>query len=165
MPRRSAGLLLFRRTAGLEVLLAHPGGPLHAHKDVWGLPKGEYSDDEEPLAAAYREYGEEIGVARPDGEPLPLGEITQKGGKRVVAWALEGDLDTTQVRSNTFGMSWQGRWQEFPEIDRAGWFTVAEARRKILPAQEPFLDRLQDALRADLRPPAAPTRPADPRLR
>lgn len=146
MPRRSAGLLLFRRTAGLEVLLAHPGGPLHVHKDVWGVPKGEYAESEEPLAAAYREYGEEIGVAPPDGEPLPLGEITQKGGKHVVAWALEGDLDSREVQSNTFGMQWQGRWQEFPEIDRAEWFTIEQARRKIRPAQEPFLDRLQELL-------------------
>ncbi|MCW2601620.1 MAG: hydrolase [Frankiales bacterium] len=146
MPRTSAGLLLFRRTPGLEVLLAHPGGPLHARKDIWGVPKGEYTDEEEPLAAAYREYTEEIGIAPPDGEPLPLGEITQKGGKHVLAWALEGDLDTTQVRSNTFGMQWQGRWQEFPEIDRAQWFPLDEARRKIRAAQEPFLDRLQAAL-------------------
>lgn len=142
VPRRSAGLLLFRRAPQLQVLLAHPGGPLHAGKDVWTVPKGEYADDEEPLAAAYREYGEEIGVAPPDGDPLPLGEVTQKGGKRVLAWALEGDLDVAQVRSNLFGMQWQGRWQQFPEVDRAEWFDLPTARRKILPAQEPFLDRL-----------------------
>lgn len=146
MPRRSAGLLLFRRAQVLEVLLAHPGGPLHAHKDVWTVPKGEYTDEEEPLAAAYREYGEEIGVAPPEGDPLDLGEITQKGGKRVVAWALEGDLDVAEVHSNLFGMRWQGRWQEFPEIDRAQWFTVEAARGKINPRQEPFLDRLLDLL-------------------
>jgi predicted NUDIX family NTP pyrophosphohydrolase len=146
VPRRSAGLLLFRRTPSLEVLLAHAGGPLHANKDVWGVPKGEYTDDEEPLVAAYREYGEEIGVAPPEGEPLPLGEITQKGGKHVVAWALEGDLDPALVTSNTFGMQWQGRWQEFPEIDRAEWFTIDQARQKIRAAQEPFLDRLLELL-------------------
>ena len=146
MVRRSAGLLLFRRAQGIEVLLAHPGGPRHARKDVWTVPKGEYTDDEGPLAAAYREFGEEIGVPAPAGEPLPLGEITQKGGKRVLAWALEGDLDVTQVRSNLFGMQWQGRWQEFPEVDRAEWFDVPTARRKIRAAQEPFLDRLQDLL-------------------
>jgi predicted NUDIX family NTP pyrophosphohydrolase len=142
MPKRSAGLLLFRRRPDLEVLLAHPGGPLHAGKDVWTVPKGEYDDTEEPLAAAYREYGEEIGVAPPDGDPLPLGEVTQKSGKRVVAWGLEGDLDTSEVTSNLFGMRWHGRWQEFPEVDRAEWFDLATARGKIMPAQEPFLDRL-----------------------
>jgi predicted NUDIX family NTP pyrophosphohydrolase len=143
VPKRSAGLLLFRRAPALEVLLAHPGGPLHAGSDVWTVPKGEYDDAEEPLSAAYREYGEEIGVAPPDGDPLPLGEVTQKSGKRVVAWALEGDLDTSQVRSNLFGMQWRGRWQEFPEVDRAQWFDLESARRKIMPAQEPFLDRLR----------------------
>jgi predicted NUDIX family NTP pyrophosphohydrolase len=143
MAKRSAGLLLYRRTTdGIEVLLAHPGGPLHARKDVWGLPKGEYLQDEEPLAAAYREWEEEIGHAPPAGAALDLGEITQKGGKKVLAWALEGDLDPATVRSNLFGMQWQGRWQEFPEIDRAEWFPIADARRKILPAQEDFLDRL-----------------------
>jgi predicted NUDIX family NTP pyrophosphohydrolase len=143
MTKRSAGLLLFRRGPdGLEVLLAHPGGPLHARRDVWGIPKGEYTDDEEPKAAAYREYAEEIGHPPPDGEALELGEITQKGGKRVLAWALEGDLDPATVSSNLFGMTWQGRWQEFPEIDRAAWFPIDVARTKVLPAQEPFLDRL-----------------------
>jgi predicted NUDIX family NTP pyrophosphohydrolase len=143
MAKRSAGLLLFRRSPdGLEVLLAHPGGPLHARKDVWGLPKGEYTDEEEPRAAAYREYAEEIGHPAPDGAPLELGEITQKGGKKVLAWAVEGDLDPALVQSNLFGMTWQGSWQEFPEIDRAAWFPVEAARAKILPAQEPFLDRL-----------------------
>lgn len=142
MPRTSAGLLLFRWTPGLEVLLAHPGGPLHARRDVWGVPKGEYAGDEQPLAAAYREYAEEIGHAPPAGDPLELGEVVQKGGKRVVAWALEGDLDPTTVSSNHFRMQWQGRWQEFPEIDRAGWFDLETARTKILAAQTPFLDRL-----------------------
>ena len=148
MPRRSAGLLLFRRTPDLEVLLAHPGGPLHAHKDVWGVPKGEYGDGEQPQTAAYREYEEEIGSPAPVGPALDLGEITQRGGKRVLAWAVEGDLDPATVRGNLFGMQWQGRWQEFPEIDRAQWFTVAAARAKILPAQAPFLDRLLDLLSA-----------------
>jgi predicted NUDIX family NTP pyrophosphohydrolase len=139
---KSAGLLLYRRSPELEVLLAHPGGPLHARKDVWTVPKGEYGDDEEPLVAAYREYTEEIGHPPPPGDPLDLGEITQRSGKRVVAWALEGDVDVSTVASNLFGMSWQGRWQEFPEVDRAEWFDLPTARRKILPAQEPFLSRL-----------------------
>jgi predicted NUDIX family NTP pyrophosphohydrolase len=147
MAKRSAGLLLFRHCSHeLEVLLAHPGGPLHAHKDVWGLPKGEYTDEEDPRAAAYREYAEEIGHAPPEGKATALGEILQKGGKRVIAWAVEGDLDPSLVRSNLFGMVWQGRWQEFPEIDRAAWFDLPTARTKILPAQEPFLDRLLDLL-------------------
>lgn len=146
MPKRSAGLLLFRRTPLLQVLLAHPGGPRHAHKDVWGVPKGEYGEDEEPLAAAYREYAEEIGFPPPAGEPLALGEITQKGGKRVVAWALEGDLDPALVSSNLFGMQWQGSWQQFPEIDRADWFDLDAAARKIMPAQLPFLERLEALL-------------------
>jgi predicted NUDIX family NTP pyrophosphohydrolase len=135
--KRSAGLLLFRRSPELQVLLAHPGGPLHARKDVWTVPKGEYGDAEEPLAAAYREYAEELGSPAPDGDPLPLGEVTQKSGKRVIAWALEGDLDPATVRSNLFGMTWQGRWQEF---------AIPEARAKVMPAQEPFLDRLLELL-------------------
>ncbi len=149
MPRRSAGLLLFRRRPALEVLLAHPGGPLFATRDVWGIPKGEYDETEPALAAAYREFAEELGSAPPDGDPLPLGEIRQKGGKLVTAWAVEGDLDPTLVVSNLFTMTWpprSGRLQEFPEIDRAQWFGVEVARAKILPAQEPFLDRLVDAL-------------------
>ena len=146
VPRRSAGLLLYRRVPELEVLLVHPGGPLHARRDVWGVPKGEYPPDEPPLEAAYREFAEELGVAPPDGEPLPLGEVVQKGGKRVVTWALEGDVDPADLRSNLFTMVWQGRAQQFPEVDRAEWFTVAQARTKVLPAQEPFLDRLLDHL-------------------
>lgn len=153
MPKRSAGLLLYRLVPDspgprVEVLLAHPGGPLHARKDVWSVPKGEYGDDEQPLAAAYREWAEEIGHPPPAGEPIELGEIVQKGGKRVVAWALAGDLDPATVVSNTFTMTWQGRRQEFPEIDRADWFDLAAARAKILPAQESFLDRLATELGA-----------------
>lgn len=153
MAKRSAGILLFRRTpatSGVEVLLAHPGGPLHAKKhakkDVWTVPKGEYDDSEVPIAAAYREFREELGHPVPDGPALDLGEVTQKGGKRVVAWAVEGDLDPATAESNTFGMTWQGRWQEFPEIDRVAWFDVPTARTRINPAQEAFLDRLADLL-------------------
>lgn len=146
MPKRSAGVLLYRRTPVVEVLLAHPGGPLHARKDVWTLPKGEYDETESPLQAALREYAEELGHPAPTGEPLALGEITQKSGKRVVAFALEGDLDVATVASNTFSMVWAGRRQEFPEIDRAQWFDLEAARRKIMPAQEPFLDRLVELI-------------------
>jgi predicted NUDIX family NTP pyrophosphohydrolase len=145
--RRSAGILLFRRTSPqLEVLLVHPGGPFFAHRDVWGIPKGEYDGTEEPLDAAYREFEEETGFAAPEGEPLPLGEITQRGGKRVVAWALEGDLDAEKVVSNTFTMPWRGRIQAFPEIDEAAWFSLTEAAEKMSDSQQPFLERLVERL-------------------
>lgn len=133
----------------------HPGGPVWARRDagVWSIPKGEYTDDEDPLAAARREFAEELGfppaLAVPDAEPLDLGEIRQKSGKRVRAWALEGDLDAEQARSNTFSMQWpprSGRTQEFPEVDRAEWFGLDEAREKLNPAQVPLLDRLTEAL-------------------
>jgi predicted NUDIX family NTP pyrophosphohydrolase len=152
MPERSAGILLYRvDDRGLEVLLVHPGGPFFARKDdgAWGIPKGLYEDDEEPLAAARREFAEELGSPCPGGRALDLGEIRQKNGKRVTAWALEGDLDADAITSNTFTIEWpprSGRRQEFPEIDRAGWFTLDAARVKILAAQAPLLDRLAEAL-------------------
>jgi predicted NUDIX family NTP pyrophosphohydrolase len=152
MPERSAGILLYRvGDRGLEVLLVHPGGPFFARKDdgAWGIPKGLYEDDEEPLAAARREFAEELGSPCPDGPALDLGEIRQKNGKRVTAWALEGDLDAETITSNTFTIEWpprSGRRQEFPEIDRAGWFALDAARVKILAAQAPLLDRLAEQL-------------------
>jgi predicted NUDIX family NTP pyrophosphohydrolase len=155
MPERSAGILLYRvGDRGLEVLLVHPGGPFFARKDdgAWGIPKGLYEDDEEPLAAARREFAEELGSPCPDGPALDLGEIRQKNGKRVTAWALEGDLDADTITSNTFTIEWpprSGRRQEFPEIDRAGWFTLDAARVKILAAQAPLLDRLAEALETE----------------
>ena len=129
----------------------HPGGPLWARRDagVWSIPKGEYADDEEPLAAARREFAEELGMPAPDGEALELGEIRQKSGKRVRAWGLPGDLDAAQIQSNTFSMQWpprSGRLQEFPEVDRAQWFGLAEAREKLNPAQVELLERLSDML-------------------
>jgi predicted NUDIX family NTP pyrophosphohydrolase len=144
--RRSAGILLYRREPLLQVLLVHPGGPFFANRDVWGIPKGEYGGAEEPIAAAYREFEEETGFPAPPGDPLPLGEVTQKGGKRVVAWALEGDLDADKVVSNTFQMPWRGRIQSFPEIDKAAWFTLREAAEKMSESQQPFLDRLLEQL-------------------
>ena len=144
--RRSAGLLLYRRRARLEVLLVHPGGPFFAGKDVWGIPKGEYLSAEEPLAAAYREFAEETGFPPPDGDPIPLGEVVQRGGKRVVAWALEGDLDVAQLVSNTFSMPWRGRVRAFPEVDEGRWFSVDEARRRMSQAQGELVDRLLEAL-------------------
>ena len=147
MPRRSAGLLMYRRSAGtLEVLLVHPGGPFWMKKDAgaWSIPKGEYEAGEEALAAAAREFQEETGlVAR--GPYTPLTPIRQPGGKVVEAWAFEGDCDAESLKSTTFSLEWprgSGRRQEFPEVDRAGWFGLDEARRKILPAQAALLDEL-----------------------
>jgi predicted NUDIX family NTP pyrophosphohydrolase len=150
MAKRSAGVLLYRNGRdGREVLLVHPGGPFWAKRDAgaWSIPKGEYADGEDPRAAARREFEEELGSALPAGAPLrELGEVRQKNGKLVVAWAAEGDFDASAARSNTFEMEWpprSGRRQEFPEIDRAEWFPLAQAREKLLPAQAAFLDRLE----------------------
>jgi len=126
----------------------HPGGPYWAKRDLgaWSIPKGEYDDDEDPLACARREFAEELGSEPPAGtEPVDLGEVRQKGGKVVMAWAIAGDLDAAAIRSNTFEMEWpprSGRRQAFPEVDRAGWFEAAEAREKLVPAQAAFVDRL-----------------------
>lgn len=150
MSKVSAGLLLWRRNGdgSVEVLLGHPGGPYFARKDTWTVPKGEYSQGEDPLAAAYREFTEELGAAPPPGEPVPLGHA-QASGKVNTVWALEGDLDATTTSSNTVTIEWpprSGRLQEFPEIDRVGWFDLATARAKIFATQQPFLDRLAEHL-------------------
>ncbi len=149
MPVRSAGLLLHRTspTGSTEVLLVHPGGPFWARRDegAWSIPKGEYVDGEDPLAAARREFFEELGRAAPDGPAVPLGEVRQKGGKRVLAWAVEGDLDPATVVSNSFAVEWprgSGRLRNYPEVDRAEWFGLEEARRRILESQRPLLDAL-----------------------
>ncbi|TPQ18513.1 NUDIX domain-containing protein [Streptomyces sporangiiformans] len=148
--RRSAGLLLFRRTAnGIEVLLGHMGGPFFSRRDVgaWSVPKGEYEPDEAAWAAARREFQEELGLAPPDGEAVPLGEVRQTNGKVVTAWAIEADLDVTTVAPGTFTMEWprgSGRIQEFPEIDRVEWLDVGRARAVIVKAQAAFLDRLAE---------------------
>ncbi len=149
--KRSAGILLHRRSSdgALEVLLVHPGGPFWAKKDLgaWSIPKGEYEDGEDALAAARREFAEELGSPAADGELVALGEVRQKSGKVVTAWALEGDIDADAVTSNTFTMEWpprSGRTREFPEVDRAAWFGLDEARERILPAQAPLLDRLAE---------------------
>ena len=154
VPRRSAGLLLYRRTPadGVEVLLAHPGGPAWASRDLgaWTVPKGEYDHGEEDgLAVARREFEEEVGHPPPDGEARPLGEIRQKGGKLVQAWALEGDLDPATAKSNTLPFQWpprSGRWITIPEVDRVEWFAPDEARRRLKDTQVPFVERLLDAL-------------------
>jgi predicted NUDIX family NTP pyrophosphohydrolase len=148
MAKRSAGILLHRDTAdGPEVLLVHPGGPFWAKKDlgVWSIPKGEHDDGEDALAAALREFAEETGTVLPPAELRDLGTIRQRGGKVVQAWAAEGDLDADAVSSNTFTVEWpprSGRMREFPEVDRAAWFGLDEARERINPAQAAFLDRL-----------------------
>jgi len=146
--RRSAGIVLFRRTpAGPQVLLGHMGGPYWRRKDegAWTIPKGGYDDDEDAVEAARREYGEEIGHAVPDGELVDLGEVLQANGKLVVAWAVEGDLDPQTSVSNTFELEWpprSGRRQTYPELDRVAWFPLAEAGAKVVKAQSAFFDRL-----------------------
>ncbi len=151
MQRISAGLLLYRRHAeGLQVLLAHPGGPFWQKRDegFWTIPKGEVDADEELLATAQREFEEEIGF-RPTGQFIQLCPITQKGGKLVHAWAIEGDFDTATARSNTFTMEWppkSGKQVAFPEIDRAEFFSLDAARRKIKATQIPLLDELEKKL-------------------
>ncbi|TNC21630.1 NUDIX domain-containing protein [Amycolatopsis alkalitolerans] len=146
--RQSAGILLYRTVNGeLEVLLGHMGGPFWARKDAggWSLPKGEHEPDEEPEAAARREFTEELGLPVPDGVLAELGSVRQSGGKVVTAWALDGDVDPAQVVPGTFEMEWpkgSGQMREFPEMDRFAWFPLAEARVKLLKGQQPFLDRL-----------------------
>src|SRR5215831_13942958 len=145
--KRSAGVLMYRRGAsGLELLLVHPGGPFWKNKDLgaWSIPKGEYAEGEDPLAVAKRELEEETG-ARPSGVFLPLGDVVQGGGKVVTAFALAGDLDPATLRSNTFELEWpprSGRKASFPEVDRAQWFSPAEARAKILKGQSELIARL-----------------------
>jgi predicted NUDIX family NTP pyrophosphohydrolase len=151
--KRSAGILLYRRsTEGLEVLLGHMGGPFWARKDAaaWSIPKGECEPDEEPLAAARREFQEELGLPVPEGELVELGEVRQSGGKVVTAWALAGDLDPADVVPGTFEMEWprgSGKLKEFPEIDRAAWFDLATAEEKIVAGQRPLLGRLAELVR------------------
>jgi predicted NUDIX family NTP pyrophosphohydrolase len=151
-PKRSAGLLLYRRTrGGVEVLLAHPGGPLWANRDdgAWSIPKGEIEAGEDELAVARREFEEETGHEPPDGPCLALGEIRQKSGKEVVAWACEGELDPAAAHSNTFPLEWpprSGRFQDTPEVDRVDWFDLEGARRRLNPAQVPLVERLLDLL-------------------
>lgn len=147
MAKRSAGLLMFRKRGGkLEVFLVHPGGPLWVTKDdgVWSIPKGEYAEGEDPLETARREFEEETGL-RPIGQMIPLAEIEQPSGKVVHAWAFEGDFDPAKLRSNTFSMEWppkSGKVRQFPEVDRGGWFSLEEAKGKILKGQDGLLAEL-----------------------
>jgi len=145
--KRSAGILMYKRAEqGLMLLLVHPGGPFWAKKDLgaWSVPKGEYDEGEDALATAKREFCEELG-AEPRGDFQALGELVQPGRKLVTAWAVEGDFDPRNLKSNLFELEWppkSGRRLRFPEVDRAEWFAVADARRKILPGQSVFIDRL-----------------------
>ncbi len=151
--KTSAGILLYRRRGGaLEVFLVHPGGPFWAKKDLgaWSLPKGEFVEGEDPLAAAKREFTEETGFPL-DGELRPLRPLRQPSGKTIFAWAVEGDCDPAALRSNLFSMEWppkSGRQQEFPEVDRAAWFAIDEARERIIGGQAPFLDQLLEREKA-----------------
>jgi len=151
MPRHSAGLLLFRRTTqGIEVLLVHPGGPFWARKETagWSIPKGEINEDEDPLHAAHREFVEEVGFS-PEGEALPLTPVRQKGGKIIHAWAMEAEFEPERLHSSTFQLEWpphSGQLQEFPEVDRAAWFTIESAAERINPGQKPLLRELRTKL-------------------
>jgi predicted NUDIX family NTP pyrophosphohydrolase len=152
MAKKSAGLLMYRiRNKTLEVFLVHPGGPFWSKKDLgaWSIPKGEYDPDEETLEAAKREFKEETGL-EPQGDFRELTPIKQKGGKVVSSWFFQGDCNPESVRSNNFSLEWpskSGKFVEFPEIDRAAWYTIQEAREKILKGQTPFLDELLGILR------------------
>ncbi|MHA7649988.1 NUDIX domain-containing protein [Mycobacterium sp. ML4] len=148
MPKLSAGVLLYRiQTGVVQVLIAHPGGPFWVRRDegAWSIPKGEYAEGDDPWAAARREFAEELGLPVPDGPRTDLGSVKQPSGKVVTAFAVRGDLDVTDARSNVFEMEWprgSGRLREFPEVDRVDWFPVALARTKLLKGQRLFLDRL-----------------------
>ncbi len=147
MTKRSAGILMYKRTGkSLLLLLVHPGGPFWAKKDLgsWSIPKGEYSEDEDPFSVAKREFGEELGTL-PTGEFWELGQLVQPSKKVVTAWATEGDFDVSTLKSNLFELEWppkSGQRKLFPEVDRAEWFVPHDARRKILPGQADFIDRL-----------------------
>ena len=148
MPKLSAGLLLYRVTDGVvEVLIGHPGGPFWAKKDdgAWSIPKGEYTDGEDPWTAAQREFREELGFPPPEGQRIDFAPLKQPSGKIVTAFAVRGDLDIEGAVSNTFLLEWprgSGNFREYPEIDRVGWFSVAQARSKLLTGQRALLDRL-----------------------
>jgi predicted NUDIX family NTP pyrophosphohydrolase len=152
MPKRSSGILMYRHPlAGIELLLVHPGGPLWARKDwgAWSIPKGEYSEGEDPLTVAKREFEEETGARLEEGDFLGLGNIVQAGRKTVTAWAVDGDFDPSTLKSHEFELEWpprSGHKASFPEVDRAEWFSPAAARRKILPPQSEFIARLLTAI-------------------
>jgi predicted NUDIX family NTP pyrophosphohydrolase len=151
MAKKSAGILMYRFVGSrLEVFLVHPGGPFWAKKDAgaWSIPKGEFEEGENPLEAAKREFQEETGLSV-EGEFIPLGPVKQRSGKVVSAWAVEGNCDAKFIKSNTFSMEWppgSGKRREFPEVDRAEWFGIPEAKEKILPGQGLFLEEISQKL-------------------
>jgi predicted NUDIX family NTP pyrophosphohydrolase len=151
MAKKSAGILLYRMSKeALQVFLVHPGGPYWVKKDdgAWSIPKGEFEDDEDPLAAAKREFNEETGINL-YGEFIELEPVKQKSGKIVYAWAVEGNVDPTTIKSNSFEIEWpprSGKMKSFPEIDKAEWFTIIEAIQKINPAQSPLIKELQEKI-------------------
>ena len=154
--KNSAGLLLYRRRNGLEIFLVHPGGPFWKNKDAgaWSLPKGEIGEGKDPFQTAKREFTEETGFSI-DGEFRPLEPVKQSGGKVVHAWAVESDCDASRIRSNLFSLEWppkSGRTRDFPEVDRAAWFPIPEARSRIIPAQVGFIEQLISVLRAEKEP-------------
>lgn len=162
--KMTAGLLLYRRRGELEVFLVHPGGPFWAKKDAgaWSLPKGEIEEGEDPLETAKREFTEETGLPI-DGEFRPLTPVKQAGGKIVHAWAVEADCDPSKVRSNLFSLEWppkSGKRQDFPEVDRAAWFDIPEAGKRIIPAQSGFLDQLVALLEIANQSKPQPSKPA-----
>lgn len=154
MPKRSAALLVFRlpESSGLEVLIVHMGGPFWAKKNArgWSIPKGEYEEGEDPLAAALREFAEELGSPPPTGQIIELGDKRQPSGKVIRTYAVEGDFDASEIRSNTFELEWpkgSGRVQEFPEVDRASWMTAGQASQMLVKGQVPIIEALADYLR------------------
>lgn len=160
MKQFSAGLLVYRpKNNSVEVLIVHPGGPFWARKDLgaWSLPKGQYVQGEEPFAAARREFAEEIGQPAPDHEATSLGEVKLKSGKTISAWAVPGDLDAENIKSNPAQIEWpprSGKKLEFPEVDRAGWFDLSTAMQKLHPAQAEFVTRLAEHLGVKTKKPA-----------
>jgi len=170
MRKKSAGLLVYRQGAGqLEVFLVHPGGPFWAKKDdgSWSVPKGEFSEGENPLEAARREFEEETGVAM-TGDFEPLDPVKQPGGKIIYIWLVRGDLDPASIKSDLFSIEWpprSGITQQFPEVDRAAWFATDAARRKILKGQVPFIDQLERRLETGQRSDAVKVRSSEPKRR
>lgn len=156
MKKQSAGLLLFKRTKkGVEVLIGHPGGPFWAKRSQgsWSIPKGEITTDEDMFTAAKREFAEELGAPAPEGDYISLGDAKQPSGKVVYIWAYEADFDASHIASNLFEMEWppkSGQTQQFPELDKAGWFTLAEAQTKLVKGQLPFIDRLAAHLQVEI---------------
>ena len=162
MKKLSAGLLIYKSINNqIEVLLAHPGGPFWARKDLgaWSLPKGEYQEGEDALSAARREFAEEIGQPAPEAEFIDLGEVKLKSGKIIQAWAIAGDLDASKIKSNTMSIEWppkSGQQTEFSEVDRAEWFDLVKAAQKLNPAQAEFIERLSKKLNVKIAKLAEP---------